>query len=738
MLSFSTRIVFDTPAKVRFKKMANIYEPKSEDLHLLIERASSGQGATVVIPDLQRPYVWHPNQVILLIDSLIRGWPFGTLLLWKVDSSQLTGIPHRQFWQVVDRTSRADGTTVPRLDPPASYHMVLDGQQRIQSLLLALGGDGWGFKQEDRDWTEQLDGIRARGRRATNPHWSKGTLCFDLEEFLRAYKLSEDVIGIDYRDVLKWAVTDPTNGQSGWRKPQNYREPLISAFSDENKGRFLRLGRLWNAVIPNANLRERQFKEQIQPILEEHSFGVDLIDQVLDPMGELMSVIRDVKLSKITYLELRPFDENVWTRDEYNDAIVNIFTRLNTAGRTLTREEITFAWLKSGWNNQATNGKTAGDCFEGLLRIAKENGLPIQMDDVVRAVSFIWAASYRQGQLFSDKDLLQGNTVSPMATDLSTVWEVVEASLRQTLVTIRERDLKFGQNGQFNSLNSVAIMWCLQFLALRWLHSNPLSTLATDSHRKQLQEQLDAYIDRWLICSQWAGRWATSSGTTTASYANDLASDWIALTRTNDSQVAIEIIGDRLSALVKGVANDALQYVQSLCVEKREHVSRYNSLLWVWHRIDDDRWAMSRIPLRAGRKSTIDVEVDHTVSINLWERMVTQLKTPSEHDSTELQEVVNQLGNCTLLEKTFNISKTDSSLKSFLANVHEFKKKELSIEYWAKQMGIGSPMLDPGNSTCEEIRAAIEERDRIMRQEIMEFVNGNRVRVDILANGATH
>ncbi|MBN8604255.1 MAG: DUF262 domain-containing protein [Planctomycetes bacterium] len=717
--------------------MANIYEPKSEDLHFLIERASSGQGATVVIPDLQRPYVWHPNQVILLIDSLIRGWPFGTLLLWKVDSSQLTGIPHRQFWQVVDRTSRADGTTVPRLDPPASYHMVLDGQQRIQSLLLALGGDSWGFKQEDRDWTEQLDGIRARGRRAANPHWSKGTLCFDVDEFLRAYAVSEDVIGIDYRNVLKWAVTDPSNGRSSWRKPQNYREPLVSAFADGNVRRFLRLARLWNAVIANANLRERQFKEQIRPILEEHSFSVELIEQVLDPMGELMSVIRDVKLSKITYLELRPFDESVWTRDEYNEAIVNIFTRLNTAGRTLTREEITFAWLKAGWNNEATTGKTAGDCFEGLLTTAKENGLPIQMDDVVRAVSFIWAASYRQGLLLSDKDLLQGNTVSPMATDLSIVWEVVDESLRQTLNTIRERELKFGQNGQFNSLNSVTIIWCLQFLALRWLRSNSLNTLATDSYRKQIQERLDAFIDRWLICSQWAGRWATSSGTTAASYASDLAYDRIALDRTNDSRGAIEIIGDRLSALVKGVTNDAIQYVQSLCVEKREQVSRYNSLLWVWHRLNDERWAMSKIPLRAGRKSAYDVEVDHTVSINLWERMVTQLQLPSDQDSIELQEVVNLLGNCTLLEKTFNISKNDSSLKSFLAKVHEFKKNELSIEYWAEQMRISAPMLDPGSSTCEELKAAIEERDRIIRQEIMEFVNGNRVRVDIPASGAT-
>lgn len=131
--------------------MANIYEQKNEDLYRLLDNAKSGDGATVLIPDLQRPYVWTPNQVTLLVDSLIRGWPFGTLLMWKAGSGDLERVPHRQFWQVFDKTDDTDGTAVSRKDPPAGFQMVLDGQQRIQSLLLALGGDGWGFKMDDRE-----------------------------------------------------------------------------------------------------------------------------------------------------------------------------------------------------------------------------------------------------------------------------------------------------------------------------------------------------------------------------------------------------------------------------------------------------------------------------------------------------------------------------------------------------------------------------------------------------------
>jgi len=57
-----------------------------------------------LIPDLQRPYVWTPSQVILLIDSLFKGWPFDSLLLWEVDSNcyaENEGIPHRPFWREV-------------------------------------------------------------------------------------------------------------------------------------------------------------------------------------------------------------------------------------------------------------------------------------------------------------------------------------------------------------------------------------------------------------------------------------------------------------------------------------------------------------------------------------------------------------------------------------------------------------------------------------------------------------
>ena len=46
--------------------------------------------------------------------------------------------------------------------------MVLDGQQRLQSLPLALGGDSLGFKLFDREWLDDLVGKAREGKRSSH------------------------------------------------------------------------------------------------------------------------------------------------------------------------------------------------------------------------------------------------------------------------------------------------------------------------------------------------------------------------------------------------------------------------------------------------------------------------------------------------------------------------------------------------------------------------------------------
>ena len=45
------------------------------------------QQSKYVLPAIQREFVWKPEQIARLFDSLMQGYPFGTFLFWKVEGT---------------------------------------------------------------------------------------------------------------------------------------------------------------------------------------------------------------------------------------------------------------------------------------------------------------------------------------------------------------------------------------------------------------------------------------------------------------------------------------------------------------------------------------------------------------------------------------------------------------------------------------------------------------------------
>jgi hypothetical protein len=77
----------------------------------------------IVIPEFQRDYVWKKNKAPKLIDSLYRGFPISSLLLWQSAEES--------------RSRRRD----PRPTRAAMMSWLIDGQQRVITLARTLNGD---------------------------------------------------------------------------------------------------------------------------------------------------------------------------------------------------------------------------------------------------------------------------------------------------------------------------------------------------------------------------------------------------------------------------------------------------------------------------------------------------------------------------------------------------------------------------------------------------------------------
>jgi uncharacterized protein with ParB-like and HNH nuclease domain len=88
----------------------------------------------LVLPDLQRDFVWEPEDMRLFFDSVMRDYPFGSLLVWE---TQYHEVLYREF--VADY--KPGMTFVPRVKEFGRRRkMVLDGQQRLQSLYIGTYG----------------------------------------------------------------------------------------------------------------------------------------------------------------------------------------------------------------------------------------------------------------------------------------------------------------------------------------------------------------------------------------------------------------------------------------------------------------------------------------------------------------------------------------------------------------------------------------------------------------------
>ena len=91
------------------------------------------------LPAIQREFVWWPDQIEKLFDSLMQGYPIGSFLFWKVREE---GIRQYKFYDFVLDYHERDRPHCPPYGQSSRTELtaVLDGQQRLTALNIGLRG----------------------------------------------------------------------------------------------------------------------------------------------------------------------------------------------------------------------------------------------------------------------------------------------------------------------------------------------------------------------------------------------------------------------------------------------------------------------------------------------------------------------------------------------------------------------------------------------------------------------
>lgn len=92
-----------------------------------------------VLPSIQREFVWTTDQIEKLFDSLMRDYPISTFLFWKVEKNKIKDF---QFYEFLKHYHEKTGKHNHKVDLSDDEDVIaiLDGQQRLTSIYLALTG----------------------------------------------------------------------------------------------------------------------------------------------------------------------------------------------------------------------------------------------------------------------------------------------------------------------------------------------------------------------------------------------------------------------------------------------------------------------------------------------------------------------------------------------------------------------------------------------------------------------
>lgn len=248
------------------------------------------QRKELVLPAIQREFVWKPEQIYRLFDSLMQGYPFGTFLYWRVEPENSDKFNFYDFVLNYHERDNPHCATLPEM-PNKRLTAVLDGQQRLTALNIGLRGS--------MAWK------RPRWWRTTPGAFPRRRLYLDL--LWKPEEDEEEGLKYRFRFLTKEEINNANDGECWFR--------VQKILSMKNAGPAMTK---W--------LNERLPQQQ-----------VNLAHETL---YELYQVVRDKHLIAF-------YDEH----SQELEKVLQIFIRMNEGGTPLSYSDLLLSVAVAQWNH---------------------------------------------------------------------------------------------------------------------------------------------------------------------------------------------------------------------------------------------------------------------------------------------------------------------------------------------------------------------------------------------------
>lgn len=276
------------------------------------------------LPEIQRHYVWQATRVRDLLDSLYRGYPSGSILMWEADDP----VPTRDFAIAQDSNAFA------------GRKLLLDGQQRLTSLTAVLSGLP----------------VTVRGRKKPID------ILFNLEH---PDGPPSDLVEVDSDepspvtpdDEVSDEADDSDENDQGLLEKLNRRTFVVAARNLSALPQWVSVSKVFSTASDTDILK---------------GAGLTSFD---DPRYELYSS----RLQRLRAIKDYTYVVHVLERAMSYEEVTEIFVRVNSLGAKLKSSDLAMAQMSSRWKNLLQE-------LEAFQETCEQSGFSLELGQLVRAI----------------------------------------------------------------------------------------------------------------------------------------------------------------------------------------------------------------------------------------------------------------------------------------------------------------------------------------------------------------